>query len=345
MNKARLRAFSDGVFGFAITLLVLGVQVPVVTTANDAELRSELLKALSQLVPYVTSFGTIGIIWLNHHAMFQSVERVDHATLTLNLLLLLVVTFIPYPTAVLSRYGALPSSAFLYGCTLTALGIAYSLLWMHIARRGLSSATAGSQQGRRRLMRNLAGCLAYSKRVASGNLDVPAVVGMTWIRFRDHSELDRICMHAARIIQDFLDEPGFISIVTGAAGDRSFTVHAWENEAALHNALEKSHLRGKHDFRTGDLSFGVWTRVWKPDHINCLKVRCTSCSQPNDATRSPRECVNCGQRFLKNRLLVGLAVECNAMLAGWLGVRPAGKGLIDSAAICDLMIRGESWTS
>ena len=161
MNKARLEAFSDGVFGFAITLLVLGVQVPAVTTANDAELRSALLKALSQLVPYVTSFGTIGIIWLNHHAMFHSVERVDHATLTLNLLLLLVVTFIPYPTAVLSRYGALPSSAFLYGCTLTALGIAYSLLWMHIARRGLSSANTGAQQARRRFVRNLAGCLAY----------------------------------------------------------------------------------------------------------------------------------------------------------------------------------------
>ena len=134
----------------------------------------------------------------------------------------------------------------------------------------------------------------YSKRVASGNLNVPAVVGMTWIRFRDQSELDRIRTHAARIIQDFLDEPGFISIVTGAAGDRAFTVHAWENEAALHRALERSHSRAKHDFRTGDLSSGVWTSVWKPDHINRLWVRCTACAQPNDATESPRVCVNCG---------------------------------------------------
>jgi uncharacterized membrane protein len=161
MNKARLEAFSDGVFGFAITLLVLGVEVPTLKTANDAELRIALLQALSQLVPYVTSFATIGIIWLNHHAMFHSVERVEHTTLTLNLLLLLVVTFIPYPTAVLSRYGALPSSAFLYGCTLTALGIAYSLLWMHIARRGLSSATSDAKQARRKFRRNLAGSVTY----------------------------------------------------------------------------------------------------------------------------------------------------------------------------------------
>lgn len=134
----------------------------------------------------------------------------------------------------------------------------------------------------------------YSKRVATGNSSLPAVVGMTWIRFRDQSELDRIRAHAAHIIQDFLDEPGFISIVTGAAGDRAFTVHAWENEEALHRALAKSHSRAKHDFRTGDLSPGVWTSVWKPAHLNRLWTRCAVCAQPNDATDNPGACANCG---------------------------------------------------
>jgi uncharacterized membrane protein len=156
MNKARLEAFSDGVFGFAITLLVLGVQVPSLRTVSDPELRVALIQALSQLVPYLTSFATIGIIWLNHHAMFAPVERVEDRTLMLNLLLLLVVTFIPYPTAVLSRYGALPSSAFLYGCTLTALSLTYSVLWGHIARKGLSSVRRNPKQARTRFRRNLA---------------------------------------------------------------------------------------------------------------------------------------------------------------------------------------------
>jgi uncharacterized membrane protein len=128
---------------------------------TDAELRVALLQALSQLVPYVTSFATIGIIWLNHHAMFDSVERVEHRTLMLNLLLLLVVTFIPYPTAVLSRYGALPSSTFLYGCTLTALGFAYSLLWWHISCKGLSSVRMDRKRARTRFRRNIVGALAY----------------------------------------------------------------------------------------------------------------------------------------------------------------------------------------
>jgi steroid delta-isomerase-like uncharacterized protein len=134
----------------------------------------------------------------------------------------------------------------------------------------------------------------YSKRVPSGNPAVPAIIGMTWIRFQNLSELDHIRTHSAKIIQDFLEEPGFISIVTGAAGDRAFTVTAWENEEALHRALNKSHAHAKHDFRTGDVSPGVWTSVWKPDHINRIWTRCPSCNQPNDVTDDHRECKNCG---------------------------------------------------
>jgi hypothetical protein len=78
MNKARAESFSDGVFAFAITLLVLGIQIPDLKTGSNQELRGALIRALPQLVPYVTSFATIGIIWLNHHAMFHGLERVEH---------------------------------------------------------------------------------------------------------------------------------------------------------------------------------------------------------------------------------------------------------------------------
>jgi steroid delta-isomerase-like uncharacterized protein len=139
----------------------------------------------------------------------------------------------------------------------------------------------------------------YSKRVPSGNPAVPAVLGLTWIRFRDQSELDHIRTHSAKIIQDFLAEPGFISIVTGAAGDRAFTVTAWETEQALYRALDKSHSRAKHDFRTTDISPGVWTSVWKPDHVNRLWTRCPSCTQPNDVTDNHQACNKCGSPLLE----------------------------------------------
>jgi uncharacterized membrane protein len=161
MDKARVESFSDGVFAFAITLLVLGIPIPDLAIANDRKLRSGLVKALHQLLPYLTSFATIGIIWLNHHAMFGLVARVDHGALILNLLLLLVVSFVPFPTAVLGRYGTLPSAVFFYGCVLTALGIIYSLLSLHILKRGLRQSEVLDRSSREWWPRNVLGAVIY----------------------------------------------------------------------------------------------------------------------------------------------------------------------------------------
>ncbi len=161
MNKSRVESFSDGVFAFAITLLVLGFRTPDLKAADDAALTRALIGQLPQLLPYITSFATIGIIWLNHHTMFHDVQRVEHGTLILNLLLLLVVSFIPYPTAVLGRYGPLRSSAVLYGAVLTLLGVSYTFLWRHIAKHKLSTTTFYAGNVRARTYRNLAGTFGY----------------------------------------------------------------------------------------------------------------------------------------------------------------------------------------
>jgi TMEM175 potassium channel family protein len=161
MNKARVESFSDGVFAFAITLLVLSITVPDLKVADDQLLASALLRAIPQLVPYVTSFATIGIIWLNHHSMFHEVEKVKHTTLTLNLLLLLVVAFIPYPTSVVGRYGALRSAVVLYGATFTAAGLAFTALWFDIRRNRLSREREDHARIRLTTIRNLIGPVIY----------------------------------------------------------------------------------------------------------------------------------------------------------------------------------------
>ena len=134
----------------------------------------------------------------------------------------------------------------------------------------------------------------YSLRASSGNLAPPGVIALTWIQASNEAERDRIREHSRQIIGNFLEEPGFIGIVTGFAGDRGFTCSAWENEAALHRALDQHHARAKQDFRTSGLSPSVWTSVWKPDHINRLWVRCLTCEKPNDVTDCHRQCSNCG---------------------------------------------------
>jgi uncharacterized membrane protein len=161
MNKARLESFSDGVFAFAITLLVLSIPIPDIKSADNQLLTTALLRAVPQLIPYVTSFATIGIIWLNHHAMFHEVEKVEHTTLTLNLLLLLVVAFIPYPTGVIGRYGALRSGVVLYGATFTAGGLAFSALWFDIRRKRLSRKRDDDARIRSTTVRNLIGPVIY----------------------------------------------------------------------------------------------------------------------------------------------------------------------------------------
>lgn len=134
----------------------------------------------------------------------------------------------------------------------------------------------------------------YSIRASSGNPKPPGIIALTWIRGRDEAERDRIRGHSRKVIGDFLAEPGFIGIATGFAGDRGFTVTAWEDEDSLHRALDKQHAIAKQEFRAGDLSPGVWTSVWQPLRMNRLWTRCMACQQPNNVNDNHRECSKCG---------------------------------------------------
>src|ERR1041384_6323264 len=101
----RLETFADGVFAIAITLLVIEIHLP---PQEEIARVGGLWQALVQLWPsyfgYVVSFVVIGIMWANHHNLMKLVERVDHGFITLNLLLLLCVAFLPFPTAVMAQH-------------------------------------------------------------------------------------------------------------------------------------------------------------------------------------------------------------------------------------------------
>jgi uncharacterized membrane protein len=102
MSPGRLEAFSDGVFAIAITLLVLDIHVPDPSTTAD--LAQQLGSQWPSYVAYGVSFLTIGIIWINHHAMLRRIKAIDHEILILNLLLLLCVGLLPFTTALMAAY-------------------------------------------------------------------------------------------------------------------------------------------------------------------------------------------------------------------------------------------------
>lgn len=136
-ETGRTEAFSDGVFAVAITLLVLNIKIPGLdlppSKLND-DLLTQLLNEWPMLAAYVTSFATIGVMWLNHHRLFTHIKRTDTGLLLLNLLLLLVIVFIPVPTALVAEYFDRPdlhAAAELYSGTMVILAICYNLLWRY----------------------------------------------------------------------------------------------------------------------------------------------------------------------------------------------------------------------
>jgi uncharacterized membrane protein len=134
LSKSRFEAFSDGVFAFAITLLVLGFTLPAVQVASNRALSAALLALWPNLIAYALSFGVIGIMWQNHHALFRQVERLDRATVFWNLLLLGGTAFIPFATITLGRYPTMSAAAFLYGLALSTTATCYNLMLNHLVR-------------------------------------------------------------------------------------------------------------------------------------------------------------------------------------------------------------------
>jgi TMEM175 potassium channel family protein len=130
-GTGRTEAFSDGVIAVAITLLILDVHVPDVQTG----LLPALLHQWPTYLGYVTSFLVITIFWANHHDMFRHIQQVDYALLIINAFFLMCIAFIPFATALLTRYITSPTNqhtaAIVYGATLLLNGILFNSIWWY----------------------------------------------------------------------------------------------------------------------------------------------------------------------------------------------------------------------
>ncbi len=123
----RLEAFSDGVFAIAITLLALDIRLPTnLNSDQTGALLPGLLHLWSVYLAYVTSFLSICVMWVGHHDLFRVIRRTDRGLLLINALLLMVVTFVNFPTGVIAEYIQKPDAqiaALLYSGTLFMVGL------------------------------------------------------------------------------------------------------------------------------------------------------------------------------------------------------------------------------
>jgi uncharacterized membrane protein len=173
----RTESFSDGVFAVAVTLLVLDLGVG---TVRHGELATALGREWPHYAAFVVSFLTIGIIWSNHHAMFERIARVDRGLVFLNLLLLMTVTAIPFPTKLLASYLRAGSdehvAAAVYSGSLLLMSIAFMATNGWSARRGLTGDWFTPDQIRRQLRRGSVGLGVYA--AAIGLAFVSAVISL-----------------------------------------------------------------------------------------------------------------------------------------------------------------------
>ena len=132
----RLETFCDGVFAIAITLLVLEIRGPAEPVVSGA---GGLFPALATLWPsylgYAISFVTLGIMWANHHSIFAYVRRADRNFLMINVLFLMFVSFLPFPTRVLAEHLTDPherrDAVAFYSATLFVIALAYNAVWRY----------------------------------------------------------------------------------------------------------------------------------------------------------------------------------------------------------------------
>jgi uncharacterized membrane protein len=163
MGTNRLEAFSDGVIAVAVTLLVLDIKVP----AENGDLLHALLRNWPHYAAYVVSFMTIGIIWINHHAMIGRLQRADHSILILNLLLLMSIVLLPFATELMAAYLQASSgeslAAGIYSGAFLLMSVMFSALNRHILleRAHMLRTEMSLDERRRVLSRSISGLAPY----------------------------------------------------------------------------------------------------------------------------------------------------------------------------------------
>ncbi len=175
----RILALSDGVFAIAMTLLILQIAVPA--TTSDAALPKALLGLLPRYLAYAVSFVVIARFWITHRLAFRLIARDDAVLVWLNLLLLMFVAFLPFPTAILGAHGGSPVAAVLYATSVILASIASAAYWWYASGRGrLLRPDAGRARVRALRARGLSGPVFFALTLPIA-VFAPYAAEITWL--------------------------------------------------------------------------------------------------------------------------------------------------------------------
>lgn len=175
----RLIFFSDAVFAIAITLLVLDIRLPASVKATD--FANHFNEIIPQIASYALSFFVIGAYWVAHHRFYEHVVRYDVRILWLNLLLLLCVAFIPFPTSLVAESAASSGVIVLYAVSIALTGLVMSANWWYASSgHRLVSADLTESEIRAFTVRSLSVPLVFLLSIVAALLNAPTLAHILW---------------------------------------------------------------------------------------------------------------------------------------------------------------------
>jgi uncharacterized membrane protein len=177
----RLVFFSDAVFAIAITLLALEIRLPETETLfDDEQLATFLAGNWHAYLAYALSFLVIGSFWTSHHRKFRFIRSLDGTLIFLNLLYLMVIAFMPFPSSVISIYANRTSTIF-YASIMTLASLILALLWGYAShKKGLVDERLGKAQRRRQLLAPLMMAAVFGCSIVLA-IFAPGIARLLWV--------------------------------------------------------------------------------------------------------------------------------------------------------------------
>ncbi len=132
IDSGRVMNFSDAIFAFAATLLVLKIDVPVLNSvALGQELPTAIVNLWPQYLANIITFFVIGHYWLEHHAIFAYIKHYNRMIVWLNILLLISVAFLPFPVDLYGDHSEIPFVVAFYSASLALVGLLNYVIWIY----------------------------------------------------------------------------------------------------------------------------------------------------------------------------------------------------------------------
>ena len=183
IDRGRVVSFSDGVFAFAATLLVLKIDLPQINTnfSIESQLGTALIALWPAYLANIISFLIIGYYWLNHHAIFGFVHRYDQTIVWLNLVFLIFVSFTPFPVDLYGSYPKVPLIVVFYSASLALVGYFLAFIWWYAAdKHRLVSQKLSEAQIRYYLARILVAPIVFTCSIPLVYLH-PVLAQLSWL--------------------------------------------------------------------------------------------------------------------------------------------------------------------